>query len=339
VKRAERFLVQPGWKLLLLDLGLNPAAVLRLADLPADLFARKDASLTPEQYFKLWHGLEEALGPASLPLALGRAMSVEAFDPPIFACLCSPDLNQALQRLSSYKRLIGPMLLAVEIGAQSTRVELSCYGHNSPLPRSLALSEAVFLVQLARLATRSRLTPLQVQLPELPTDCAVHQDFFGCELTRSDTTCLEFSARDALRPFLTENAGMWSFFEGQLNQRLAEMDRTASMRDRVRASLLELLPSGQNSVDEVARRLALSKRSLQRHLNDEGSHFLDILNDTRRHLAEHYLTRSELAPAEISFLLGYRDSNSFQRAFKSWTGATPGGLRRRPAANTPAPDS
>jgi AraC-like DNA-binding protein len=117
------------------------------------------------------------------------------------------------------------------------------------------------------------------------------------------------------------------------------MDRTASMRDRVRASLLELLPSGQNSVDEVARRLALSKRSLQRHLNDEGSHFLDILNDTRRHLAEHYLTRSELAPAEISFLLGYRDSNSFQRAFKSWTGATPGGLRRRPAANTPAPDS
>jgi AraC-like DNA-binding protein len=55
--------------------------------------------------------------------------------------------------------------------------------------------------------------------------------------------------------------------------------------------------------------------------------YKEILNATRQALAQHYLKCSEISPPEISFLLGYQDSNSFLRAFKSWTGITPGDYR------------
>jgi Arabinose-binding domain of AraC transcription regulator, N-term len=129
---------------MLSDMGLNPADVLTLAGLPNDLFARKDASLTPAEYFRLWHGLEQAAGTDELPLKIARAISVEAFDPPIFAGLCSPNLNTALQRLGKFKRLVGPLTLALEIGSRQTIVTLDYYGNEGTIPASLGAAELVF---------------------------------------------------------------------------------------------------------------------------------------------------------------------------------------------------
>jgi AraC-like DNA-binding protein len=88
-----------------------------------------------------------------------------------------------------------------------------------------------------------------------------------------------------------------------------------------------MLPSGHSAIEEAARRLAISKRTLQRQLSQESSSYKEVLNSTRQALAQHYLARSAISPPEISFLLGYQDSNSFLRAFKSWTGTTPGKYR------------
>ena len=154
MKQATRFSVQPGWKVLIADLGVNPALVLKLSGLPADLFARKDASLSPADYFRLWHGLEQAAGTDMLPLKIGQHLSVEAFDPPIFASLCSANLNTALQRLSQFKQLVGPLTLTVEITVHQTNVTLDCAGNDEPIPRSLAAAELVLLTQLARFGTR-----------------------------------------------------------------------------------------------------------------------------------------------------------------------------------------
>ena len=144
MKHATRFSLQPGWKVLLSDLGVNPALVLRLAGLPADLFARKDAKIPPADYFRLWHGLEQAAGTDEWPLKMAQVLSMETFDPPIFASLCSANLNTALQRISQFKKLIGPLTLQVETMSQQTSVTLDCYGNNEPIPRSLGAAELVF---------------------------------------------------------------------------------------------------------------------------------------------------------------------------------------------------
>jgi AraC-like DNA-binding protein len=316
-----------SWKLLILDMGFNPADVLAFARLPGDLFARKDATLSPAEYFNLWRGLEQVAGANELPLKLAQVISVEAFDPALFACLCSPDLNTALQRIAQYKRLVGPLTMDVDISSNGTQVTLACYGHTEPIPRSLSIAELVFFTQLARLATRERIVPLAASTPNLPDNGDIHQTFFGCPLKRSDAIQICFSAQDAARPFLTENLAMWEAFEPSLRKRLSALDEQASTADRVRAVLLEMLPAGINSIEAVAQRLAMSKRSLQRHLGDERLSFQAVLNNVRQELAQHYLINSTISPGEISWLLGFQESNSFIRAFRSWTGKTPGAYR------------
>ena len=78
---------------------------------------------------------------------------------------------------------------------------------------------------------------------------------------------------------------------------------------------------------ELARRLHLSERTLQRRLADEGSSYQQLLNDTRRQLAERYLRDGQLAATEIALLLGYSEPSVFFRAFRQWTGLTPGEYR------------
>ncbi len=328
MKQATRFAVQMSWKLLIQDMGYSPADVLSLARLPGDLFARHGASLSPAEYFALWRGLEQAAGGDELALKLAQVMSVEAFDPALFACLCSPDLNTALQRLAHYKRLIGPLNMVVNIQADRTLVTLSCYGHAEPIPRSLGVSELVFFTQLARLATRERIEPLTASIPDLPVDLAAYQAYLGCALAASEQIQITFSSQDARRPFLTENMAMWSVFEPSLNQRLSALETQASMRERVRAVLLEALPAGSSSIDAVAQRLAVSKRSLQRQLSDESVGFQEVLSEVRQSLAQHYLSRTNISAGEISWLLGFQESNSFIRAFRSWTGTTPAAYRQ-----------
>ena len=222
MKQATRFALQMGWKLLILDMGYAPADVLSLARLPGDLFARPGgASLSSAQYFDLWRGLEQAAGDDELALKLAQAMSVEAFDPAMFACLCSPDLNTALQWLAHYKRLMCPLHMVVDVRADRTLVTLSCYGSDEPIPRSLGVSELVFFTQLARLGTRERIEPLMASVPDLPLNLAPYQAYLGCALGASEQIQLTFSAQDARRPFLTDNMAMWAAFEPALNSRLS----------------------------------------------------------------------------------------------------------------------
>ena len=98
--------------------------------------------------------------------------------------------------------------------------------------------------------------------------------------------------------------------------------------------LIEMLPSGQNSMAQVASRLALSPRTLQRQLQNESSSFKAVLNQTRSKLAQHYLLQTHLPLDEISFLLGFQDGNSFNRAFAVWMATTPGEYRRSQRATT-----
>ncbi|WP_109126699.1 AraC family transcriptional regulator [Dyella sp. C11] len=326
-KQATRFAVHPGWRLVMRDAGIDVAHALSYAGLPADLFARKDASLTPNEYFRLWNGMEAAAAGRNVALTLVRATSVEAFDPPIFASLCSPNFNVALSRLAEYKRLIGPLTCNVQVTPAFTQVTLTCYGWDEPLPSSLGAFEAIFLTHLARLATRFDIRPTLCQLMTLPPEAEACEAFLGCPMQLGDANIVRFSAEDAARPFLTENAAMWEFFEPGLRARLSKLDTEATLGERVRAALLDMLPSGQSSIDQVAHRLAMSRRSLQRQLEKECIAFRDLLNSVRNELASHYLLHSELSPGQISYLLGFEDANSFLRAFKGWTGITPGEFR------------
>jgi AraC-like DNA-binding protein len=328
MSNAKPYAVSPGWKVLLHDAGLSPADVLRRAALPGDLFGRDKAALTTAEYFRLWHGIETEADDPNLPLRIGAAISVEAFDPPIFAALCSPDLDTALGRIAHYKKLIAAMALHVDVGDDATTLELEWLDKTVAPPAVLVLTELVFFVQLARMGTRAQVCPVAVTSPHLPDSREDFTAYFGVPVGYGPSPRLVFAAHDAKRSFLTANEKMWEVFEPELKRRLADLTEAAGTAERVQSALLELLPSGDAAVETVATKLGTSPRTLQRRLKKESQSFQTILDRTREALANHYLKTSAMTGAEISFLLGFEDPNSFFRAFNVWTGRTPEQARR-----------
>ncbi len=321
-----RFVLDPSIRALLRDLGVPAGRVLRRAQLPAGLFTGGPVALTPEAYFRFWDALDAEGANPGLAVAIGQAISVELFSPPIFAALCSPNLDVAARRIATYKPLIGPMRTDITLDSAGLTVTYRWPAGISP-PQLLAMTELVFWVAMARIATRHPVRPVRVTAPQLPADPDAVAEYFGVGVRAGPAGSITFAAEDAARPFLTANEPMWRFFAPELRGRLADLHEAASAAERVRAALLETLPAGDHTMTTVARHLATSPRTLQRQLQEEGTSYQAVLADTREHLARHYLAHSAMTTAEIAYLLAYDDTNSFYRAFRTWTGSTPDTIR------------
>lgn len=327
MRKADLFPVHAGWRILLRDLGINANRVLQRSGLPQDLLIREDATVTTDEHFAFWRGLEAEAADPLLALRIGQAISVEMFDPPLFAALCSPNLTSAVTRIAHYKRLISPLALHIKPVPQGVCVEIEFPKATCDPPSSLAVAELIFFVELARLATRVTVCPLKVAAPEPPKSMPEYTRYFGRPIQRADMLTVVFSAEDAVRPFLTANEKMWQFFEPQLRHTLNALSAEESTARRVRGALLEMLPAGESSMQAVAKKLGMSPRTLQRRLTDERQGFQALLDQTREELARYYLKTTKLSGAEISFLIGYEQPSSFFRAFGEWTGRTPKQMR------------
>jgi AraC-like DNA-binding protein len=117
---------------------------------------------------------------------------------------------------------------------------------------------------------------------------------------------------------------------------LAELPRAQSLTERVRDLLANELSGGSPTAKQIARKVAMSERSLARHLQDEGTTFSALLEDLRRRMALRYVRHSELSFSEITFLLGFSQAAAFYRAFRRWTGQTP--LEYRTGPKSPLGD-
>jgi AraC-like DNA-binding protein len=317
-----------AWRAILRDLGVDAVHVLRRAQLPDDLLQRPGTRLDSEAWYRFWDALEAEVGDPCFPIRLCESIRGDAFSPPLFAALSSPNLRVAMERIARYKALVAPMRLSVEVAPSGVSLGFSWL--DAPLipPASLVLTEVLFFVGLARMGTREPVRPVEVLTPVMPSPVAPYEAFLGARLIRAAAARVTFAAVDATRPFLTANEGLWADFEPHLRRRLADLEADASTGDRVRAVLREGLAGGTSSVDDVARRLGLSSRTLQRRLAGEGASFQQVLRETRTALGVHYLAKTTLPIAEVAFLLGFDEPNSFYRAWRAWTGETPDSVRQ-----------
>jgi AraC-like DNA-binding protein len=113
----------------------------------------------------------------------------------------------------------------------------------------------------------------------------------------------------------------------QFDQDLKQRDSHNSFEDMVRGAIQQRLTGHRPGIEDVARDLHLSSRTLQRRLQEEGSSYQRVLDQARHQMARYYLGNSVLELNEAAYLLGYEDSNSFARAFRIWEGIPPGQWR------------
>ena len=315
------FILDKKYSDLLEKLGLSTQEVLKKAQLPQDLFNRKSPVMTIEEYIRFMESIKELSKNDSLAIKMGTIENLETFSPPIFAAYCSKNALTCMKRISKYKKLIGPIEFILNENKDNITIEISFANNKNEMPEFLVMTEMVFLIILIRSATKEHIVPIEV-ITKYNLDNDDYEKFFGVRPKIGIKNILTISKKDALIPFISENDNMWQYFEPELKRRLCELDIEDTYSARVRSSLIELLPAGEGSIDDVASKLGLSKRTLQRKLKQEDTTFQKQLNYTRELLAKHYLKNSDVTSDDIAYLLGYQDLNSFLRAFNIWTGMT-----------------
>lgn len=335
-------MVSPGCKipvglaLALDEAGVSPADVLSAARLPARLLDVPGQRLPIPEYFALWQAIADVSADSSIGIRLATSVKADLTEPLFLAILSAADVAGALDVLARYKRLLNPeqLDLHADEGGGARTVTYRWPAGTPSLPRALVDAELTFVVEMCRRATRvPGLSPRAVHLPAaiLPAGTE-HAAFFRCPIHLGVAAYgLTFDAVDCARPFLTHNPQLSAALLPYLQASVPAPPRGTIAR--VRTAISERLRGRRPTVRAVAKDLAMSDRSLQRALQENGTSFRELLDDVRNDQARGYLTTTVFTDVEIAFLLGFEDPTSFYRAFRGWNHMSPAEYRRSLAAH------
>lgn len=142
--------------------------------------------------------------------------------------------------------------------------------------------------------------------------------------------CAVFPASALQQPLPAPDAALAASLERHAAEMLERLPRPNGVSQRVRAQLLNDLPSGEPALEALASRLKLSERTLRRRLAAEGQTYTGLLDELRRGLALRYMQVPDMDAERMAFLLGFAEPSSLRRAFRRWTGRSLAEYRARP---------
>lgn len=310
--------------------GIDPAPIFRAAGIDPASLGVPGKRVTARTALRLQRVADEAVGDPALGLDVARQMQGTAMHALGYAWLASTTLGEAFHRLARYARVLSEAWSArIEESPGGVRISYVFRAEAARPPDWLHDWLAAGAVRLCRLTYGEAFAPLEVALVrEQPAEVAPFDDWFRSPIVwRAPQASLLCRSEDLARALPTGNPEIATATERVALEYLARLDRT-DMVAQVRSRIRDSLPSGVPSQAEVARALALSPRTLARRLEEAGTNFTALVDETRRALAEQYLQRTEFSVAEVAYLVGFAEASSFNRAFRRWTGRAPGDARR-----------
>jgi AraC-like DNA-binding protein len=133
---------------------------------------------------------------------------------------------------------------------------------------------------------------------------------------------------DLALPLSARDSAIAALHERIVEEELEKLDGALTSR-RVLHALASWFPGREPRREQVAEALRISDRTLQRRLRAEGTTFQQLLDDTRRELAQHYLRKPQNSLQHVAESLGFEDQSNLFRACKRWFGETPRRYRAR----------
>lgn len=234
-------------------------------------------------------------------------------------------LGEAFEKSGRYSRIIGNLIEArAELKFNKIKVIFFTPPHAPKMSRHCFEATFSSSVRMMRTLTGVDIHPLEVTFiyPE-PESRSEYERIFCCPVRfgqRENSFTIAMSVVNS--PILMANPGLLEYFEKYAQDFLDEMNRNHEHTRTVTKIILARMDDEALSIEKVAREMAVSVRTLQKHLEDEGVAFSDLLKDIRQRLAQKYL-RENYTVEQITYLLGFSEPSVFRKAFKKWSGVTP----------------
>ncbi|MGE7955790.1 AraC family transcriptional regulator [Pseudomonas sp. NPDC089530] len=310
-------------------LGLDSCALCQQAGLDPQLMDDPNARYPLSGTTRLWQLAVQVSGDPAIGLRVSRFVSPTTFHALGYALVASGSLREVFERIVRYHQVVSDAL-ELELTRTEDRYRFCLKvpaGNPEPALEAIDAFVAIY-VRTCRNRLGRDYAPLAVYLrrPEPADPKPWHTVFRAPMFFAADEDCLEFGLQDFDSHLDDANPELAEHNEAVLKRTLAQLQPLTWER-KVRGVIEAQLPEGEPAAERVAQALHLSLRSLQRHLADEGCRFDTLLNECRENLALLHLRDPQCSLSEISYLLGFADASSFSRAFKRWTGMTPGQFR------------
>jgi AraC-like DNA-binding protein len=314
--------------------GLDRERLMNLASIDPARLDDLTQGFTFSEFAELAEKAIDATGDDALGLHVAELSSEAAFD--VLAHLAShaPTLRNAISLCVQFHRLLieGSAVVLREHGSSaSLRIEF---------PRSTARADRMFaelalggFVRLVRTFVGPDAPILVVSFEHPPParpahDRAYTHAFGGAARFSQDHTGIEVPCELLDRPQLHQHPELYSVLHSQAAAKLDRLVHGERFADRVKTHLMALPSSRLTDMASVARDLALSERSLRRHLADEGVSYRSLVQTVLETRATQMLSDPNRSIQETAHAMGFSDVASFQRAFKRWKGITPGEYKR-----------
>lgn len=311
----------------------DPTPLLEQYGLDSARLAEPRARLSIPRYMRLGHAAIQLTGEPGLGLSMGQHTRMSQVGLAGVTAAQAPNVREAARAMIRFEPLY-----AYNYRGQSSFHEDACgawlrfYSINPYNAYNRFVVDSVLAGWAAQLATLAgqalNIEKVEIEFPA-PRYAEQYQALFGCPVefaSGANQLRLDQASLGLRNP--EHCPSTWRHLLEICEGELEHLTRTRSLRERISQLLGPLLHGREPDLEELAARLQLPTWTLRRKLAEEGTQYRAILNDTRRDLAMAYIRDTELAFGEIAYLLGFASAEAFQRAFKRWSGQTPGEFRK-----------
>lgn len=314
--------------------GGSSTRVLRAAGIVEVELRDADGWLPLERMTSLYEAAARELADPYFGLTFGRSVPLRAYGPLSYVVLNAADVRTALENLSRYTSRLSVSGAVVRLAQQGDAARLVFELPSSAPDASRQYVEAhgaILCVMMTALAGPDW-RPREVAFAHAPVgDSREVERILACKVRYcAALQSITFDAAYLERAVPGADRDLLPLIERQLGDVLAVSAEDAFVAE-VGKEIARVLCDGKPSIARVARRLAMSPRTLQRRLLGLGLRFKTLVNRTRIELAKEYLVPSGPSVTEIAFLLGYGELSAFDRAFRRETGKSPTGWRKQHA--------
>jgi len=313
------------------SLGVEPDAILKELHLSLDLDANQPAYLSLDQTQDIWAKAEEKSGHDFFGLLMGQRVRPSYFHAVGYVAMTSVNLLQAYENFRAYMPLIsegGELSMSYE--QDNVWIRYTPQPDNKPFSRHQHESIMALLLEFSRwLLGDDSMVPLKVMFPHgTAADMTFYQSVFSViPKFNQPYTAIQFPKAFLQRPLKESDAGLHALHKAHADQMLAAHGNTSW-----RAKVIHCIVASahfQLSRENVADKLNVSTRTLQRRLQEEDTSFLDILDEQRKQKAKELIFHTHKSLKEVALELGFSESSTFYRACHRWFNDTPNALRAK----------
>ncbi len=310
--------------------GINSEALLRKLGMDPEHLTTINSRFDQDLITQLWHRAAELSGDPYLGLKAAEHLRPQNLHAVGHAMLCSATLKEAWQRFIKFRHLIADSAI-MELDETRDCYIFSLEVGTTGLPPAYQpydMSMASIVLMARWILDDPNITPMSVSFKHpAPGSDRPYRDLFKCPVHFEQPRTKMLVAKHIVdHPIPSANEELAGILD-ELSAKHLGRHQEGSFTKQVRDALVTLLPKGEPTKAAVAESLNLSDRTLLRRLQNENTTYQEILDQLREEMAYGYLKRADISLEEAAYLLGFSDVSTFSRAFKRWTGVSPGQWR------------